>query len=843
MLIRMQNLILMFLSAMSAQMTRQRPDAMAVCDVTSVNSSFLVDCSSRNLSEVPVNFPTNTSFINLRKNKLSTILNNSFQELSSVRVLNLSDNHISLLEANAFTGLPNLEELYLQLNALKLNHSSYPPGIFNPLKKLKTLRMEYNDPSENGSYPDMIFKPLVTLKELSIDTMKNPVFDGGFTSLRVLESLQFSGTLNGPTCLLQVIRNNTFSVFPGLKRLNLRWCALRDVHKDAFKYLEFLEMLDLSQNGDFGVVNAVESLQSLTNKNMTFIDISNVLKSYTRPWNDKLNDSILTWHKLQALGNICVKELKLSNNDILVIDIGDLALSIFSTCVEKIDVSGNRIAEIPNLRMIRKFRKLVNLDISNQKLQGVTGKSYGVSLRPGTHRIESPFPFLYITLPYKLKALNSSHFPWRLVTLFYHVQFTNARYLKELNISRIGIKFFPTVTVTGLPALEVLDVSDNTFIGFKFMGTVFEPLRHLEKVYMDAVLLDGEADVPHQFDWITSVFKHLTEFSFARNRIASLNRTIFKSFDNLTKLRLSQNEFKDFPFDIRTTKNLQELDLQYNAISQIDPKTCNHLDLHRSSVGRFILKLNGNMMSCGCRTLEFVQWLSETHVTLDRGGNYTCIGEDGAILSTKDINLKQFWRRCVGRFWLYLTLSTYLIFVVSVLVFLLVKRNKTRIMYWFFRRFGLNVRMPTRGDFVYDVNVMHADVEYRWACYTLRQRLEIEKGFRLLLPDRDIIPGVNKADAIIQSVHNSWKTILYLTPAFLQEDLAYFSLCAAAFSVSDVMAGRLLLLVPLGDDSDYPCIPQVLLNSVRECNIVWLQESDLEEKSFWNKIETLLLEN
>ncbi|XP_067676207.1 toll-like receptor 4 [Haliotis asinina] len=839
------NIFLVLLSAVSAQMIRGRPDAMTVCDVTSVNVSFLADCSSRNLSEVPVNFPTNTFFINLRQNHLQTILNNSFQDLSSVRVLNLSDNRISQLKVNAFEGLPNLEELYLQLNFLKLEYSSYPPGVFDPLKKLKVLRMEYNDLSKNGSYPDQIFKPLITLKELSIDTMTNPVFNGDFTSLRDLESLQFSGTLNGPTCLLEIIRNNTFSVFQSLKTLNLRWCSLRYVHKDAFKSSKFLEILDISHNYDFGVVNAIESLQSLTDINMTFIDASNVLKSYTNHWEVRLNDSIVTKQKLQALEKVCVKELKLSNNDILLIDIGDLALSTFSTCINKIDVSGNRIAEIPNLKMIRKFRNLVNLDVSNQKMQGVTGISHGLSLRTGPPKNELPFPSLYITIPNTLKSLNSSHFPWRLVTVFYHVHFTNARHLKELNISRIGLKFFPSTTVSGLSALRVLDVSDNTLMHFRFMGTVFKPLQKLEKVYMDAVMMSGDNEDPEQFDWISTVFRHLREFSFSRNRVVSVNPTIFQNAVNLTKLRLSQNEFKQFPFDIRTTPRLQELDLQYNAITQLSSKTCDQVDLHQSNVQGFVLKLNGNIISCGCRTLGFVQWLSETFVTLDRGGNYTCIGENGAISSTKAINLEQLWRACEGRFWLYLTLSTYLVFVIGILVFILVKRNKTRLVYWFFRLSGLNVLLPTRGDFVYDVNVMHADVDYRWACYTLRQRLEIEKGFRLLLHDRDILPGVNKADAIMQSVHGSWKTILYLTPAFLQEDWAYFSLCTATLSISDVMTGRLLLLVPVRDDGDceYPYIPQVLLNSVRECNIVWMHDSEEEEEAFWNKIETLLLEN
>ncbi|XP_054583490.1 leucine-rich repeat-containing protein 19 [Eptesicus fuscus] len=76
----------------------------------------------------------------LIENSVIILCNNSFGNLSNLRILNICRNSIHTIQQGAFTGLTKLKQLYLcQNKILQLN-----PDIFVPLKNLKLLNLQGN---------------------------------------------------------------------------------------------------------------------------------------------------------------------------------------------------------------------------------------------------------------------------------------------------------------------------------------------------------------------------------------------------------------------------------------------------------------------------------------------------------------------------------------------------------------------------------------------------------------------------------------------------------------------------------------------------------------------------
>ncbi|XP_036116923.1 leucine-rich repeat-containing protein 19 [Molossus molossus] len=76
----------------------------------------------------------------LIENNVIILHNNSFGNLSNLKILNICRNSIYIIQKGAFTGLNKLKELYLcQNKILQLN-----PDIFVPLKNLKLLNLQGN---------------------------------------------------------------------------------------------------------------------------------------------------------------------------------------------------------------------------------------------------------------------------------------------------------------------------------------------------------------------------------------------------------------------------------------------------------------------------------------------------------------------------------------------------------------------------------------------------------------------------------------------------------------------------------------------------------------------------
>ncbi|XP_069600459.1 toll-like receptor 3 isoform X1 [Ranitomeya imitator] len=161
---------------------------------------------------------TNLISLDISKNSLSQIDNDSFIYLRSLEMLNLEENQISHLSSRAFNGLSNLTYLNLK---------------------------KFFSSSKDARIDDFSFQWLPNLKYLNMEQNKKMYFsEHAFTGLMSLTNLSFSG------CTFQTFTNTTFLSLSNssLISLNVSKTDLTGIESGAFHGLQHLEVLDLGIN-------------------------------------------------------------------------------------------------------------------------------------------------------------------------------------------------------------------------------------------------------------------------------------------------------------------------------------------------------------------------------------------------------------------------------------------------------------------------------------------------------------------------------------------------------------------------------------------------------------------
>lgn len=139
--------------------------------------ALIADCSNRNLSRVPMNFPKDIKRIRLERNNITEIGPYAFQGLKRLQRIDLSNNNIYKIDTLAFSGgLQALNSLILYSN--KLEH--LPVNVFDELSQLQLLLLNAN--SLQTIHKDLLQSlanlNLLSLYDNNIATLASGTFDG-----------------------------------------------------------------------------------------------------------------------------------------------------------------------------------------------------------------------------------------------------------------------------------------------------------------------------------------------------------------------------------------------------------------------------------------------------------------------------------------------------------------------------------------------------------------------------------------------------------------------------------------------------------------------------------------
>ncbi|XP_078698115.1 uncharacterized protein LOC144925817 [Branchiostoma floridae x Branchiostoma belcheri] len=211
-----------------------------------------------NFTSVPPNaFPglDKLQYLMMPFGKVDFIESGAFSGLGSVTLLNLSTNAIHSLISTAFTGLDNLEALDLVSNKI----DSFGDGAFGPLKNLKFLLIT----PVTSQYPYSAFNSLVNLETLHVQDGRFSAVPGyAFSSMKKLTTLIIADNPNLATIHPDAFAPGTLNA--SLTSIDLDHCNLREIPSQAFRYVQSLRSLSVSNN-PIGQVddNAFASLPNL----------------------------------------------------------------------------------------------------------------------------------------------------------------------------------------------------------------------------------------------------------------------------------------------------------------------------------------------------------------------------------------------------------------------------------------------------------------------------------------------------------------------------------------------------------------------------------------------------
>ena len=137
-------------------------------------------------------------------------------------------------------------------------------------------------------------------------------------------------------------------------------------------------------------------------------------------------------------------------------------------------------------------------------------------------------------------------------------------------------------------------------------------------------------------------------------------------------------------------------------------------------------------------------------------------------------------------------------------------------------------------EFQYDVFVSYNRHDKNWVDEILQPKLEDEHGVRLCLHERDFELGGEITEQIIDSIENSRKTLLVLSPHFVQSNWCKFEMKMAHAKL--FRTGHDVLLLAILKNLDGVEITKTLKVLLEQKTYVEWSENQYGKKLFWAKL-------
>lgn len=364
--------------------TPPEPSPSYVCpdSCECLSNNTIVDCSSRQLTEVPYPFPYNAISINLDDNMIKTLPGSSFRNLPSLRYLILSNNRLSQVPINSFYGTNSLEEIILGNNQItQTDFTKVLPATTKTVdlssNRIKgsinfdnLLALEFLDLSSNTNLNQITVNSgsaFASLNQLKLDnnqfTAIPSVFNPKRCSSKNLLSLSnnqvvLGANLNVLVATLNLDQNNLSSLPSGYFTSDASYCILSlDLHSNM--------LTDLSNAGLSSLSN-LNALSAYYNQLSNIPDLSN---------NAKLNTV--------SLENNAIKQLTVNNlpSSLSVLYLGNNYLTALPSSsnlanLTQLSIDHNNLQTLSN-SFISSLTNLNSLDASSCNLTNFENDVYG----------------------------------------------------------------------------------------------------------------------------------------------------------------------------------------------------------------------------------------------------------------------------------------------------------------------------------------------------------------------------------------------------------------------------------------------------------------------------------
>ncbi|XP_070557135.1 toll-like receptor 6 [Ptychodera flava] len=312
---------------------------------------------------------------------------------------------------------------------------------------------------------------------------------------------------------------------------------------------------------------------------------------------------------------------------------------------------------------------------------------------------------------------------------------------------------------------------------------------------------------------------------------------VLKLFPNLEELTLkSLDALESMAVLPDTLTNLQTLDISYNQITKIDS------DLLKSLPNLNILRIHDNPLSCSkCEMNDFVQWLKKDKRVLLSGVPKcaTPMKMNNISVLTLDFGLE-----CNLTFIISVPILCFAALALLTIVTGIQLRWHIRYLLFMLKLkrggYQLQINDEEQRNKKYDAFVVYNEHDGEWVMQELIPNLENtdQQNLKLCIHERDFIPGDDIFENILNSIENSNKTLLLLSPHFAQSEWCYFEMRMAQTQLFEEKKD-VILMVMLQEIPD-DMLPRVLRKILMTKKYLEWPENDLGRRMFLQKLRMAL---
>ena len=566
-------------------------------------------------------------------------------------------------------------------------------------------------------------------------------------------------------------------------------------YNNSFRYIRNLEHLRLDgshiRSIEVGVLQPLEKLKSLQiigNWDLTFDLIARVLHGLRSTALETLHidecnrDPVVVGeYFFSALRSTRIKNISLTDNHIVILQHG---YSRYIPNIEYLNISMNYISgdkdALVELILLRKLR-ILDSSYQREVFRDERIHRYDVKLR----RRRALFRPFCVPVPPRLEFVFASQLS------------SGPRSLTGMNICKNN--------------LRVLDVSNNDL--YSLDGS-YVGMDHLEYINMNSCNIH---DISSQFfryfpnlktlllshNFISYVFENETYAEMFRNNslletldisangVHNLSDGFLDALSNIKHFDVNSNSLSVLTIEPLT--NLRTLNASNNRISYISGSVMSHLN-ELAKEGFVSVDLYQNPLTkttACCKIQDFILWTKNTRVNISNLKKYSCIHESKIILY-KDLSIDSLTPLCldVKTQTLKFALPFALVGVFSIFVTLasVYYRKRWSIKWWGFlarKYWKIQQEMSDDTIYEYDAFVAFCVDDIAWVKYELVHNLEKVSEFRLCIHHRDFMPGLPIEENIVDAITKSRKTILVLSPSFVESNWCQFEVHMARNKLID----------------------------------------------------------
>lgn len=547
-----------------------------------------VFCSGLSLKSVPANLPHAVHMLDLSRNQVQNLSQETLAHHTGFHHLKLNSNKIHFIQPGLFKDMPDLKVLDLSRN--HLNVFALSKINIGPLTAVHSL-----DLSNNGLYTGMS--------------------DYFLSESPVLENL----SLNSNS--ITKISQNTFSGSSSLTKISLHNNVILEIEDGAFDSLSHLSELDLSKN----------SITCITDFNLSNLTVLNLSKNSVELFQSskseshyKLKSLDLSENKMSyfplLLGKNELQYLDISRNRLQSINVtGNPEYSYIFPKLRHLDMSYNQLRSIPE-SFFYCIRSLEVLNVSNNCLSSfsATGCLRMVKI------IDLSFNSLQ-SLTFKentLETLEELFLQGNDLATLHHQVFQRLPSIRHLQLQQNNLEICSSdqihqdtaecVFFTSVQNLQFLNLSENnlrTLPANAFTNTSLKVL--------DLSLNPGLDMDQHSLCGLEHSLVHLL---LRENNISNLNADL-SSLTSLRHIDLSTNQLTTLPVWNRES-SIESLNLQNNNLVILESSTVMVLERSLKT-----LYMGSNPLSC-CSNLDFLHMVQHSAVVVPDIETVTCVHDE-----------------------------------------------------------------------------------------------------------------------------------------------------------------------------------------------------------------------